>query len=148
MPTHIYMVNKCSTYIYVWIHIYAKKYNSSKLSCQSFFSVMFYCKEQENPCIDLVSEPLIKFVLLFYIHTLHFIKCAHTQIHTHQLSLELSVNGFWWFVNFRNIHERVWFCFHRIKSRESTNASGITSFIYQTRQSFSKFSGSQPSANS
>lgn len=70
--------------------------NTILQNCQSviFLSNVLFAKNKKTLVWITVSEPLIKFVLLFYIHALHFIKYAHTQIHTHQLSLELSVNGF------------------------------------------------------
>lgn len=44
-------------------------------------------------CPDLVSEPLMKFISLFYIHSLHFLKYTYTP-HMQQLFLDLAVNSF------------------------------------------------------
>lgn len=73
----------------------------------------------------------MKFVLLFYIHILHFIKSPHTP-HTYTIDFpRLSYN---WFYQTQKHHERVLFCLCDVNLRGSATDSGITPTVHQERQ--------------
>lgn len=69
---------------------------------------------------------------------------VHTHAHTKQLSLDLICKWFLTVYQTQKHHERVLFCFHENKSRESATASGIASFTFQARQQFLSFQVHDP----
>lgn len=78
----------------------------------------------------------MKFVLLFYIHILHFIKSPQTP-HTYIIGFpRISYN---WFYQTQKHHERVLFCLCEGNSRGSATDFGITSTVYQERQQILRF---------
>lgn len=138
------------TYIWIYLHIILQM-NTILKNCaitflnkvlllgtrKSLFRFSFWTTNEIYVNV-LYSYPLFNKCTRTDTHTyIYFTRILHT--HIQQLSLDLTVNGFWQFIKIKNTIKGCCFAFMKIIQEKVPLLFGIIPLVYQARQQFLSF---------